>query len=179
MRTHLTSWTAALAFAVMTVACGQTDTGISTSIKSKFAADDTVKASQIDVDTKDKIVTLTGTVDSEIAKNRAVDIARATKGVTRVTDNLIVRSTTAAAPPTEPDAQHVALTDPSLTASVKGKLLANPDVAGLRIDVDTRDGIVTLTGTVSTPAEKAEALRIARETDGVKNVQDKLTVRAR
>src|SRR5262245_57989514 len=179
MRAHLTSWTAALAFAVMTVACGQTDTGISTSIKSKFAADDVVKASQIDVDTKDKVVTLTGTVDSEIAKNRAVDIARATKGVTRVTDNLMVRDTTAALPPAGSDAQRVALTDPSITTSVKGKLLANPDVAGLRIDVDTRDGIVTLTGNVSTKAEKDEALRIARETDGVKSVEDRLTVRAR
>jgi hyperosmotically inducible protein len=179
MRAHLTSWTAALAFAVMTVACGQTDTGISTSVKSKLAADDTVKASQIDVDTKDKVVTLTGTVDSEIAKNKAIDIARATKGVARVTDNLLVRSTTAAMPPAEPDPQRVALTDPALTASVKGKLLANPDVAGLRIDVDTRDGIVTLSGTVSTQAEKDTALRVARDTDGVKSVEDKLIVRAR
>src|SRR4029453_10064694 len=121
MRSHLTSWTAAVAFAVMTVACGQTDTGITTSIKTKFAADDTVKASQISVDTQDKVVTLTGTVDSEMAKNHAVDIARATKGVARVTDNLMVRDTTAALPPPEPDAQRVALTDPSVTASVKGK----------------------------------------------------------
>jgi hyperosmotically inducible protein len=179
MRAHLTSWTAALAFAVMTVACGQTDTGITTSIKSKFAADDTVKASQIDVDTKDKIVTLTGTVDSEIAKNRAMDIARATKGVTRVTDNLMVRSTTAAVPPAEPDAQRVVLTDPSITASVKSKMVADPDVGALRIDVDTRDGVVTLTGTVKTRGEKDQALRIARDTDGVKSVVDKLTVRAR
>ena len=179
MKAHLTSWTAALAFAVMTVACGQTDAGISTSVKSKLAADDTVKASQIDVDTRDKVVMLTGTVDSEIMKNRALEIARKTDGVKSVTDNLMVRTTTAAMPPAEPDPQRVALTDPALTTSVKTKLLANPDVSGLRIDVDTRDGVVTLTGTVSTQAEKDEALRIARETDGVKNVEDRLTVRAR
>ena len=73
----------------------------------------------------------------------------------------------------------MALTDPALTASVKSKLLANPDVSGLRIDVDPRDGVVTLTGTVSTQAEKDEALRIARDTGGVKSVEDRLTLRGR
>jgi osmotically-inducible protein OsmY len=179
MRTHLTSWTAALAFAVMTVACGQTDSGISTAVKAKLAADDDVKASQIDVDTKDKIVVLTGTVDTEMAKSRAVELARRTDGVVSVTDNLIVRESAAAATPTEPDPQRVALTDPAVTASVKGKLLADPQVGGLKIDVDTRDGMVTLTGTVSSQAEKDEALRIARDTAGVRNVEDRLTVRAR
>ena len=179
MKAHLTSWTAALAFSVMTAACGQTDAGISTAVKSKLAADDTVKASQIDVDAKGKVVTLTGTVDSEIMKNRALEIARKTDGVTAVNDNLLVRDTTAAMPPAEPDPQRVALTDPALTASVKSKLLANPDVSGLRIDVDTRDGVVTLTGTVSTQAEKDEALRVVRDTSGVKSVEDRLTVRGR
>ena len=43
--------------AVFAVACGQTDAGITTAVKSKMAADDTVKAYQIDVDTSDKVVT--------------------------------------------------------------------------------------------------------------------------
>lgn len=179
MRSHLTSWTAAVAFAVITAACGQTDAGITTAVKSKLAADDTVKASQIDVDTRDKVVTLSGNVDTETMKTRAMEIARKTSGVTAVNDNLLVHETAAALPPAEPDPQRVALTDPALTASVKTKLLANPDVSGLRIDVDTRDGVVTLTGTVSTPGQKAEALRVARDTDGVKSVEDRLTVRAR
>jgi hypothetical protein len=38
--------------AVIAVACGQTDAGITTAVKSKFAADDTVKAYQIDVTTE-------------------------------------------------------------------------------------------------------------------------------
>ena len=177
MKSNLTSWAAALAFAVMTTACGQTDTGITTAVKTKFAADDAVKASQIDVDTQNKVVTLTGTVDSSMVKSRAVELARNTDGVVRVTDNLTVRDM--AAMPNAPDAQRVVLTDPAITASVKGKLLADPDVAGLRLDVDTRDGIVSLTGSVSTQAEKDEALRIARETDGVRSVEDRITIRAR
>jgi hyperosmotically inducible protein len=177
MKAHLTSWTAALAFAVMTVGCGQTDTGITTAVKTKFAADDVVKASQIDVDTQNKVVTLTGAVDTADAKMRAIELARNTTGVSRVTDNLTVRDMTASMP--EPDAQRVVLTDPAVTATVKSRLLANPDVSGLRLDVDTRDGVVTLSGAVASQAEKDEALRVARDTAGVKSVEDKITIRVR
>ena len=63
-----TSWIAALAVALSTVACGQTDAGITTAVKAKIAADDVVKAYQIDVDTERKAVTLTGTVDTPLRK---------------------------------------------------------------------------------------------------------------
>lgn len=80
---------------VFTVACAQTDAGITSSVKSKFAADDTVKAYQIDVDTRDHVVTLSGEVESMAHKSRAVEIARGTDGVTNVVDNLIVAATAA------------------------------------------------------------------------------------
>ncbi len=172
---QLTSWIAALAVALSTVACGQTDAGITTAVKGKLAADDAVKAYQIDVDTERKVVTLTGTVDTAIAKSRAVEIARDTNGVTSVTDNIVV-SATADTAPTMPDAAPAALSDPGITATVKTKLLGDPAVGGLRIDVDTRDGVVTLSGQVKTQAERDQALKLARETDGVKTVEDKLTV---
>src|SRR5690348_13605202 len=65
---------------VMTVACSQTDTGITASVKSKLAVDNTVKAHQVDVDTSKGVVTLTGVVDTAAAKEQAVSIARNTKG---------------------------------------------------------------------------------------------------
>src|SRR2546429_6537510 len=71
---------------VMTVACSQTDPGITTAVKTKFAADDTVKAYQIDVDTSKGVVTLTGTVEVPAAKEQAVLIARRTDGVKDVID---------------------------------------------------------------------------------------------
>jgi len=72
------------------VACAQTDAGLTTKVKAKLAADDTVKAYQIDVDTKEKVVTLTGTVDSQAAKDQAVAVARGTGGVADVVDNITV-----------------------------------------------------------------------------------------
>jgi osmotically-inducible protein OsmY len=77
-------WVTAALVAVLSAACGQTDAGITTAVKSKFAADDDVKAYQIDVDTNNKVVTLSGTVDTATAKTRAVEIARGTDGVANV-----------------------------------------------------------------------------------------------
>jgi hyperosmotically inducible periplasmic protein len=67
-------------------------------------------------------------------------------------------------------------TDAAITSAVKTKLLADTTVGGLKIDVDTKDNVVTLTGTVKSAAEKAEAIRLAKTTTGVKRVVDKLTI---
>ena len=80
---------------VFTVACGQTDAGITTAVKSKLAADDTVKAYQVDVDTNNKVVTLRGDVETVAQKEQAVMIARNTDGVRDVIDQLRVNPTAA------------------------------------------------------------------------------------
>ena len=78
-----------------TVACSQTDAGITTAVKSKMAADDTVKAYKIDVDTQNKVVTLSGDVDTSAQREQAVVLARNTKGVADVIDRLVVNPTAA------------------------------------------------------------------------------------
>jgi len=74
----------------LTAACSHSDAGITTAVKSKMAADDTVKASEINVDTHNRVVTLNGTVGSQAEKERAAVIARDTDGVTSVVDDVIV-----------------------------------------------------------------------------------------
>ena len=81
---------AVLAAAIMTVACAQTDAGITTNVKTKLAADDTVKAYQVDVDTRNGVVTLSGTVENTAAKEQAINIARGTDGVRDVIDQIRV-----------------------------------------------------------------------------------------
>jgi hyperosmotically inducible protein len=68
------------------------------------------------------------------------------------------------------------LTDAAITTAVKSKFLADSDVPGMKIDVDTSNGVVTLNGTVPSAAEKRRAVQIAKETDGVKSVKDNLKV---
>ena len=60
-------------------------------IKSKMALDDTVKALSVDVDTKGTEVTLSGSVNSTAERDRAIQLARETAGVTRVHDRLRIR----------------------------------------------------------------------------------------
>jgi hyperosmotically inducible periplasmic protein len=181
----LFGWLGAVAIATtMTAGCSQTDAGITTAVKSKMAADDTVKANRIDVDTKDSVVTLKGEVQSEIARNRAIEIAKTTNGVRDVVDTLVVVPAAAATTGVDdrqrkPDAapeSTTAVGDAGITSAVKTKMLADTKVAGLKIDVDTTDGVVTLTGNVSSAAEKRHAVDIARKTDGVKSVKDQLKV---
>jgi hypothetical protein len=80
---------------VVTVACGQTDAGITTNVKTKLAADDTVKAYQVDVDTQNRVVTLSGNVETALAKERALAIARDTDGVADVIDQIRVSESAA------------------------------------------------------------------------------------
>ena len=71
-----------------------------------------------------------------------------------------------------------AIEDGAITAKVKTALLADPDVKGLAIDVDTKNGVVTLKGTADKPANRDRAVAIAKDTGGVKSVEDQLVVKA-
>lgn len=82
---------AVLAAAAITVACGPTDAGISTNVKTSLTADETVKSAQIDVGVQKKVVTLSGTVDTPAVKERAVAVARQIDGVADVIDHITIR----------------------------------------------------------------------------------------
>jgi hyperosmotically inducible protein len=181
------------------VACSQSDPGVTTAVKSKLAADDTVRAYQIDVDTDDRVVTLSGTVETSAEKEHAVMLARQTDGVRDVVDQITVNPAAAAttgdirdeaneaAREAREEAREAgqesreaagragaAVTDAAITSAVKSKLLADTAVSGLKIDVDTNSGVVTLNGNVGTKAEAERAVSLARGTDGVTRVVNNL-----
>jgi hyperosmotically inducible periplasmic protein len=66
--------------------------------------------------------------------------------------------------------------DASITAAVKMKFANDETVSASKIDVDTRNGMVTLNGTVSSQAEADRAVALARSVDGVKTVNNNLTI---
>lgn len=66
--------------------------------------------------------------------------------------------------------------DTTITTRVKTALLNDPGVGGLRIDVDTLRGAVTLTGRVGTAAERDQAIALARRVNGVIEVKDALQI---
>ena len=66
--------------------------------------------------------------------------------------------------------------DATITTRVKTALLNDPDVGGMRIDVDTFKGVVTLSGAVKSPGERDKAVAIARKITGVTDVKSTLQI---
>jgi hyperosmotically inducible protein len=65
-----------------------------------------------------------------------------------------------------------------ITTKVKAALIADSEVKALHIDVDTRDGVVSLNGTVPNASSIERAATIAKGIDGVKSVDNRLNVKA-
>jgi len=66
--------------------------------------------------------------------------------------------------------------DATITTRVKTALLNDPDVGGMRIDVDTFKGVVTLSGAVKSAVERDKAVAIARKITGVSDVKSTLQI---
>lgn len=89
---------------------------------------------------------------------------------------------TTSAPPAAPvqsaePRDSMSQTDPAITARVKTALMADEQVKGLRIDVDTRDAQVTLQGALDSDEQVARAMEVARGVAGVRDVINRLTVK--
>jgi osmotically-inducible protein OsmY len=67
--------------------------------------------------------------------------------------------------------------DARTTAAIKGKLLANRDLSALSLSVNTTSGVVTLSGSVSSPEDIGKAVLLAMETDGVREVISSIQVK--
>jgi hyperosmotically inducible periplasmic protein len=178
---------AAVSLALMT-ACGESDTTLTTKVKAKILADRAVTSSdQIEVSTANHVVTLGGTTDTEASKERALTLARSTEGVSNVVDNLRVSTSVASnsmpggvtgAVSDAAGKVTEAVDDAAITTAIKAKLIGDSSVSGTKIHVDTKDGVVTLQGTVKSEDEKSKAVQIARDTKGVQRVEDQLTVQS-
>lgn len=68
--------------------------------------------------------------------------------------------------------------DATITAKVKSQLLADPQVSGLQVNVETFKGQVQLSGYVNSPDERAKAEQIARQVTGVRTVANDLIVKS-
>ena len=69
------------------------------------------------------------------------------------------------------------LSEGGLTAKIKAKMALDDTVKALNLDVDTNGTVVTITGTVATQAERAKAVQLAKETEGVTQVIDRIQVK--
>lgn len=128
----------------------------------------------IDVDVNKGKATLRGTVESSVERDLAEELALGIEGITTVDNQLKI----------DPNVEHAerdndfsrTMSDANITAKVKSRLLWNRNTHGMQINVDTDNGMVTLKGEVDSKAEADLASRIAQNTDGVRGVNNKLTI---
>jgi len=131
----------------------------------------------IDTDVKGGAVHLTGKVESNIDRDLAGELAKGIDGVVSVKNDLVVaeHSRVTATEGHRPFGEWVE--DATTTARVKTKLLTDKNIAGLKINVDTKGDVVTLAGEVASSEEKQLAEQLARNTGDVKDVHNQLVIR--
>ena len=150
------------------------DATITSTVKSKLLWSKSTDGLTTNVDTTSGKVTLTGTTNSGAAKDLAGRLAMNTHGVTSVDNKLVVDGTKAvtanAAKSATKGASHD-VSDTWITTKVKSTFMYSSNVDGSDITVDTKNGIVTLSGKVASGAERALAIELADNVRGVKSVR--------
>ena len=143
------------------------DSSITAKVKAALVDHDSIKSTDISVKTDNKVVTLSGFVESQTQAEEAVKVAKGVEGVSSVSDKLHVR-----------DSKESSVTgyagDAATTSEIKAKLLADDIVPSRMVKVETTDGVVQLSGTVENQAQSDRAESIAKAIDGVKSVKNDL-----
>ncbi len=153
-------------------------------VHSEMVDEDVLSGSNIDVDVKDGVVTLQGTVPSDAARARALEVARKNDGVKNVVDQLKIapaRGSKTDKTATAAKTTGRAVDDGWIKSKIYAQYLAdwNTVLDDSDIDVDVENNVVTLSGTVKSAEAKAKAVATAKGTDGVKSVRDMLKVASR
>ena len=139
------------------------DKDITNAIESEFLVDDAVFSNMIDVETKKGIVYLSGWVDNLLAKERAGEIARTTRGVLSVVNNIDVNPS-------------MSRTDVEIRDDVKLALARDPATEQYEVEISVLDGIVTLTGVVESHQEKILCEEVTKGVSGVIGIVNQIDI---
>jgi len=152
------------------------DAAITAKIKTTYLFNGHLNPFRININTDDGVVILQGVVRTDIQRDLAGEIAKNADGVRSVRNELQVSEGAVDNADQIDRTFSQAVLDASTTASVKSALALTKGVKASDINVTTRWGTVTLTGTVASKAEKKLAEGVTRNTEGVKEVEVKLQV---
>jgi hyperosmotically inducible periplasmic protein len=126
----------------------------------------TVLANQVSVKSTDGVVTLTGTVQDKEDRALAEDTVNNIPGVVSVDNQIMVKSDVA---------EH---SDAWIALKVRSELLVKANVSATATKVDVKDGVVTLSGTATSGAQKDLTEAYAKDIDNVKAVRNEMVVEA-
>jgi len=142
-----------------------TDERIEISARNSYVFKTYLKDDAIKIDSKNGIVTLTGSVAAPFHKSMAQDTVENLPGVKSVNNQLTVKG--------ESPAEH---SDAWIGTKVKTTLLYHRNVRGTKTEVNVKDGVVTLTGEASSLAQKELTTEYVKDVEGVKEVKNQMTV---
>jgi hyperosmotically inducible protein len=142
-----------------------TDDRIESAAKKSHVFKTYLKADTIKAESKDGVVTLTGTVADASHKSLAEDTVEGLPGVKSVDNQLKIKG--------ESPAEH---TDTWIGLKVKSALLFHRNVSASGTDVYVKDGVVSLRGEASSLAQKELTAEYAGDVEGVKSVKNEMTV---
>jgi osmotically-inducible protein OsmY len=157
--------TSALLVTSPSLRASSTDSRIESSAAKSYVFKTYLKDDSITTESKDGIVTLTGTVADANHKSLAQDTVAGLPGVVSVDNQLLIKG--------EQPAEH---SDTWIGMKVKSALLFHRNVSATGTDVDVKDGIVTLTGEASSLAQKQLTTEYAKDIDNVKEVRNEMTI---
>ena len=142
-----------------------TDSRIESSAAKSYTFKMYLKNDSIKTESKDGVVTLTGTVAEASHKSLAENTVESLPGVKSVDNQLVVKG--------EQPAEH---SDTWITMKVKTALLFHRNVSASGTTVYVKDGIVTLQGEASSMAQKELTTEYAKDIDNVKEVKNDMTI---
>ena len=143
------------------------DTVITTKVKEKILMDKSLSSLNFNIETKKGVVSISGKVPTDDEASKAVEIAASTEGVVDVnTAHLNIEKS------------HFTAADLYITAKIKGtyikeNIFGAKDVPVTDVHVETKNGIVYLTGVVNNAEQKNNAEALAKTINGVKKVDAK------
>ena len=169
-----------------------TDSDLKDKVETRIKSDAELRDADLSVsaDAEKNWVTLSGTVPTEGMRTRAVEMARAAHAGLTVDDKIDVKHKELTRAEYTPEMARTevenarahketvggGIDDAWIHAKIVAKLLTDKDTPERKINVDVDHNVVTLRGNVDTVEAKTEAERLAKETDGVKRVNNMLKV---
>ncbi len=148
------------------------DGWITTKVKSTLLFHRNVSSSGTDVYVKDGVVSLRGVASSLAQKELTAEYAKDVEGVKEVKNEMTVAKTPVARKETLEDK----IDDASITAQVKSSLMSHRSTSALKTKVETREGVVSVSGIAKNSAEKSLVTKLVTDISGVNSVVNNMTI---
>lgn len=167
------------------------DPVITSDVRSKITEDERLSGLILDVKTDKGVVTINGKTHSQEQIDRAIELARNTPGVVSVNSLLKIdaASTSDTLTPTIEDRKTIVEKgqkeldeaadisgDARIENEVKSKFAADDMIKSRNIRITSKDGVVTLKGSVRSTTEQDEAVRVANSVSGVREVRSEIII---